>query len=342
MIQVRWGRSIVVVGVAAVLGIAMPAFDALSSDLEALKDDYRRPETIPFSQSNPYTPQKAELGKTLYFDPRLSRVGALSCASCHNASFGWEDGRPKAIGDRMEAVGRHSPTILNLAWGELFFWDGRAHSLEEQALGPIEAAGEMNLPLPEMAKRLSAIAGYRDRFDDVFPDKGLTVETVSQAIATFERTVVSGQAPFDAWIEGDETAISEEAKRGFALFNGKMNCSSCHSGWRFTDDSFHDIGLADEADAGRGALFPEVAELRHTFKTPGLRNISQRAPFMHDGSIDTLDGVVRHYASGVVQRPSTSEELSSADLSEDEVADLVAFLGTLTSADRPMAVPVLP
>jgi cytochrome c peroxidase len=309
---------------------------------ESFRDAYRRPAEIPFPKANPYTPQKAELGKTLYFDPRLSRASALACASCHNPSFGWEDGKPKGTGDLMQPLRRHSPSILNGAWGEAFFWDGRSWTLEQQALGPITSEAEMNLPLDQLVVRLKNIPGYKQRFDAVFPGEGITGDTVAKAIATFERTIVSARAPFDAWVEGQDDAIPEAAKRGFLLFHTKAGCASCHGGWRFTNDSFHDIGLPDTSDGGRGELFPETPELNHTFKTPGLRNIDQRAPYMHDGSLPTLEAVVQHYGSGIVERPSLSPELPRIVLNKSETGDLVAFLHTLTSRDPPMPVPVLP
>src|SRR5262249_26848561 len=159
-----------------------------------------------------------------------------SCASCHNPALSWGDGLPRAIGHGMQQLGRRTPTILNLAWGHLLFWDGRASSLEEQALGLIASPGEMNMPLDELLSRITSIAEYRPLFEQAFPNESITKETVAKAIATYERTIVSGKAPFDRWVEGQSDAISEDAKRGFALFNGKANCAKCHGGWRFTDD----------------------------------------------------------------------------------------------------------
>jgi len=223
----------------------------------------------------------------------------------------------------------------------MFMWDGRAASLEEQALGPIKADVEMNLPLDQMVERLKAISEYGPLFQSAFPSEGITAITVAKAIATYERTVVSGRAPFDRWIEGDEAAISEGAKRGFVLFNTKARCSSCHVGWNFTDDSFHDIGLAD-ADIGRGKLMPGVIRMQHAFKTPGLREITRRGPYMHDGSMTTLAAVLDHYDHGGINRPSRSELVSPLTLSAQDKADLLAFLHTLASEIDPTTVPVLP
>ena len=211
--------------------------------IDAMKSEYRRPATIPFPKENPYTPDKAALGKKLYFDTRLSVSSAQSCASCHSPGFGWGDGLAVGVGHGMAKLGRHSPTIINAAWGAIFMWDGRLANLEEQALGPIQAPGEMNMPIEKLMERLAAIGEYKPLFEASFPGIGLRPGTLAQA-SNDERTVVSEQAPFDAWIEGNEKAISEEAKRGFVLFNTKAQCSGCHEGWNFTNDGFHDIGLA--------------------------------------------------------------------------------------------------
>src|SRR3954470_6596097 len=200
---------------------------------DALKALYRRPATIPFPKDNPYTPDKAALGKKLYFDPRLSVSSAQSCGSCHSPSYGWADGLAVGVGHGMNKLGRHSPTVVNSAWGAIFMWDGRLATLEEQALGPIQSPGEMNMPLDHLMERLAAIPEYKPMFVSLFPKEGMTPQTLAKAIATYERTIVSERAPFDAWIEGDEKAISEQAKRGFALFNGKAQCAACHEGWNF-------------------------------------------------------------------------------------------------------------
>jgi cytochrome c peroxidase len=308
---------------------------------DKVKAEYRRPETIPFPKDNPYTPEKATLGKKLFFDTRLSAANLLSCASCHSPAYGWGDGQPRGVGHGMNVLGRRSPTIINAAYGQIFMWDGRAGSLEEQALGPIKADVEMNLPLDKMIERLNGIPEYQPLFKAAFPTEGVTPATVAKAIATYERTVISGRAPFDAWIEGDDKVISEPAKRGFALFNGKAQCASCHSGWNFTDDSFHDIGLRS-TDIGRGKFQSTIVKMQHAFKTPGLREIARRGPYMHDGSLATLDAVVAHYNEGGIARPSRSDLIKPLALSREEQQDLVIFMGTLTSHVDPTTVPVLP
>ena len=309
--------------------------------LDAMKALYRRPTSIPFPKDNLYTPQKLALGKKLYFDTRISVSSAQSCASCHSPAFGWADGLPVGVGFGMAQLGRHSPTIVNAAWGAIFMWDGRLANLEEQALGPIQSPGEMNMPIDQLMERLNTIPEYKPLFAAAFPGEAMSPKTLAKAIATYERTVVSQRAPFDDWIDGNEKAISEDAKRGFALFNTKAQCASCHEGWNFTNDGFQDIGLPS-SDVGRGKFAPGVVKMEHAFKTPGLREISRRSPYMHDGSLATLEAVVEHYNQGGVDRPSRADLMKPLGLTTDEKADLVAFLNTLTSELNPTAVPVLP
>ena len=306
------------------------------------KDGFKRPADIPFPADNLYTPEKAALGKALFFDPRLSGNQNMTCATCHNPSFGWEVSVKTPIGAQNTALGRQAPTVLDQAWVHPQFWDGRAASLEEQAKGPIQAPAEMNLKLDEAVKRISGVPDYAAWFKKVFPDKGVTGDTIAMAIATFERTVVASYAPFDDWLDGDETAISDSAKRGFALFNGKAQCAGCHTGWNFTDNKFHDIGVSKGDDIGRGKLEPDNAKAQFAFKTPSLRDIGQRAPYMHDGSLATLDDVMQHYLASAVKRPSISDKLANIDLTPDEASDVVAFLKTLTGSRQVVALPVLP
>jgi len=197
------------------------------------------------------------------------------------------------------------------------------------------------MPVEELVPRLAEIPGYRSMFERAYPGEGITKATVAKAIATFQRTVVSGVAPFDEWIAGREDAISDGAKRGFVLFNGTARCSICHSGWNFTDGSFHDIGVPS-ADPGRGKLLPQIQRMQHAFKVPTLRNVDHRAPYMHNGSVPTLPAVIDLYASGGVARPSRSAEIQPLRLTAGEKADLVEFLKTLTSVDPALPLPVLP
>lgn len=189
--------------------------------------------------------------------------------------------------------------------------------------------------------RIAAMPAYQSAFEQAFPGQAISLDTIAAAIATFERTVVSGEAPFDRWVKGDEEAVSQSAKRGFVLFNGKANCAVCHAGWRMSDDGFHDIGLPDD-DRGRAAVAPGIEQLEHAFKTPTLRNVSQRAPYMHNGTVATLAAVIDHYDTGFVRRPSLDTQMKPLGLTAEEKADLLAFLDTLTGTAAPATIPVLP
>ncbi len=330
-------------GIAAVVGnstLIEPA-KPQSATIQQMRDAYRRPASIPFPKENPYTPLKAELGKKLFFDTRLSGANVLACATCHNPGFGWGDGQPRGIGHGMEALPRRSPTIVNLAYGQIFQWDSRAPTLEDQALGPIQSDATMHLPLDKLLARLNEIGEYKPLFAAVFPNELITAKNLAKAIATYERTIVSGRAPFDAWIDGDDNAISKEAQHGFEVFNTKGKCAECHSSWNFTDDSSHDIGLPGK-DIGRGKFLPDVDKMQFAFKTPGLREIAIRGPYMHDGSIPTLEAVVDHYDTGGIERASRSEIIAPLHLTAQEKADLVSFMKTLTSEADPTMIPALP
>lgn len=300
---------------------------------------------VPVPADNPLTAEKVELGKLLYFDPRLSSDGTISCASCHDPNKGWSNGDQFATGVGGQQGGRNSPTVLNTAYQKFQFWDGRAGSLEEQALGPIQNPIEMNLTLEQAVERLSAIEGYRDRFQQVF-GTAVTPEAIGQAIAAFERTVVSGNAPYDQFKAGDTAALSEAAARGMKLFFGKANCSACHAGPNFTDNGFHNLGVNIEAampDLGRQVVSGQLGD-RGSFKTPTLREIARSAPYMHDGSLKTLEEVVAYYNRGGTNNPQLDEEIFELKLTEQEQADLVAFLkeGLSSSAYPHVEPPVLP
>ncbi len=343
-------RSAVILTACGLLAVAAllswTGFSA-SSDAKttraAQREKYRRPADISaFPDSNPYSQAKAELGRSLFFDPILSGSQVRSCATCHNPALSWGDGLPRAVGEKQEKLPLRSPTLLNVAQTPKLGWDGHFRDLESVAFGPITAAGNMNLPEKTLIDRLSAIPGYVEAFKATFGDREITRRRIELALATFERTIVSGEAPFDRWIAGDETAISDSAKRGFDLFNGRAHCDSCHSGWAFTDASFHDIGTAKGDDIGRGKLFPSSVKLKYAFKTPTLRDVARRAPYMHDGSEATLEDVVALYDRGGIDRPSRSEKIKALGLSVTEKADLVAFLRTLSETPKPVTLSALP
>ncbi len=308
---------------------------------ERANSEFSRPLYIPFPEDAPYSPQVATLGKMLFFDPRLSADQNMSCASCHNPSFGWETPVALAVGAANIPLERHAPTILNLAWSEHFFWDGRASSLEEQAKGPIEAPLEMGAPLPEVVKRLSQVSQYGEWFDRLFPQDGLTEENILKAIATYERTIVSGWSAFDRWIDGDANAISESAKRGFDIFIGTGRCVECHTGWNFTDGQFHNIGLITD-DMGRALADMYDPDFEFMFKTPSLRNIALRAPYMHDGQLPDLRSVISHYQVHGISSSANVPDPDPLELSAQDVDDLIDFLESLTEERTNVPSPMLP
>lgn len=345
MVRPHWRIRVVVPVVSAVLLIvAGGTFGAMRMTSSPVwhrpywKTLYAWPAAIPFPTSDPYVATEAALGRRLFFDPALSGSGTLACAGCHQPSLGWADGRSRAIGDSGATLALRTPTLIDVAWVPVLGWDGKFRNLESVAFAPITAADNMDLTEAELIRRLSASTDYRAAFARVFPDGVISRRHVEQALATFERTIVAGDAPFDRWIGGEENAISAAAKRGFDLFNGRAHCASCHSGWAFTDGSFHDIGSATGTDIGRGQLFPTSVKLRYAFKTPSLRDVARRAPYMHDGSVPTLDAVIALYNRGGIARPSRAEAIGELGLTASDKADLVAFLETL-AADRPSPLP---
>lgn len=281
------------------------------------------------------------MGKTLFFDNRLSGANATSCASCHNPDLGWSDGHPTARGHDGKALKRATPTILNTAYIPLQFWDGRAHSLEEQALGPIQSRVEMNQDLDELIEELTAVAWYRDAFEKAYPGEGINRNTIAKALASFERTIVSTESPFDRWIDGERTAISQSAQRGFRTFQSKGRCMLCHNGFNFTNDNFHNIGLKNQDDPGRYAI-RKAKSLQGAFKTPTLRDIALTAPYMHDGSLKTLEEVIEHYNKGGIVSKHLDPTMKKLNLSEREKKDLVAFMKSLTGKPRPIELPKIP
>ena len=319
---------------------------ALGTDMLRLRpgwrDDYRRPTAIPFPPDNPYTPEKAELGAALFFDPLLSNSRTMACATCHQPSLAWADAKALAVGDRQQAMNLRSPTLLNIAWLPILGWDGKFPDIEAVSFRAISGQSNMDLPADQALERLSASPAYQRRFQAVFGPGPITADKVEQALATYERSVVAGIAPFDRWVNGDESAVSDAAKRGFALFDGKAHCAACHSGWAFTDGSFQDIGIGTGDDLGRGAYFPSSVALHYAFKVPTLRDVALRAPYMHDGSLPTLEAVVDHYDAGGIDRPSRSPFIRPLHLTADEKSDLIAFLKTLTADSHSAVVALQP
>lgn len=307
----------------------------------ALLAQYKPPPSVSL-HVDPAHKKEIDLGKALFFDPILSGTSSRSCATCHNPGLSWGDGLPKAIGDNGDAMQLRAPTLLNVYQIPRLGWDGKFRDLQAVAFAAITSPTNMNLPEPEVLARLARIPGYATAFSEVFPGQGITRSSVLDAITAYEKTIVSGTAPFDRWVAGDDQAVDASAKRGFTLFTGKAHCSSCHSGWAFTDGSFHDIGSAKGNDIGRGALFPTSVKLRYAFKTPTLRDVAHRGPYMHDGSVPDLASVIALYNKGGIDRPSRDELIVPLGLSERDQVDLITFLKTLTASPDPVAIPILP
>jgi cytochrome c peroxidase len=294
---------------------------------------------------NPQTDAKVALGKMLFFENRLSRDMSTSCATCHDPSKGYADGLPLAKGFNGKILGRHSPSALNAAFNGPQFWDGRADGLEAQAVGPIMAAGEMNMPSEaEVVARLTNMPGYRTQFQAIFHSDP-TLPLVGKAIASYERTLVSTNSPFDRYVQGDKKALTDDQKAGLGLFIGKANCTACHNGVNFTDNQFHNLGTHDgragEPDPGRFAV-TKKEEDRGCFKTPTLRGVSLTAPFMHDGSLATLKDVVAYYNRGGGKDPNKSKLILELGLTEKEQDQLVAFMQTLVGDMPDASPPTLP
>lgn len=316
-------------------------------------------------EDNPLTEGKVALGRTLYFDTRLSLDDTVSCATCHDPKFGFADGKKVAEGIRKKTGVRNSPTTLNTAFLDTQFWDGRAPTLEAQAKGPLVNPVEMGMPSHEaVVAKLRKIPDYRRAFREVYGTEALTIDHVAMAIASFERTLNTFHAPFDRFLAGDKTAMNPAAQRGWELFRGKARCVTCHEFNAtypfFTDNKFHNIGVAMKAvnfealarraaietDAAKLAREPGAAELGRylvtkqpkdigAFKTPGLRNITLTAPYMHDGSEATLESVIEFYDKGGAPNPNLDGGMRALGLTAEEKKDLAEFLKALTSDDLP-------
>jgi cytochrome c peroxidase len=298
-------------------------------------------------RNNRQTPEKIALGKQLFFDPRLSVDGSISCASCHDPKLGWSNGLSFAFGVKGQIGTRSAPTILNAAYADTLFWDGRAGSLEEQALGPLTNPVEMGNSPQQVVDTLNGIPGYVAGFERAFGEGGISIRRVTQAIAAYERTLTSGNSLFDRFkYGGEKTLLTASQMRGMKLFRDKEgpNCAKCHRFDDFTADltdfRFHNVGVGIDhpnPDLGRERVTGR-AEDRGKFRTPTLRNIADTAPYMHDGRFATLEQVVDFYAKGAVPNPNLDQEIGEFTLSDQEKADLIAFLHTF-SGDRHLESP---
>ncbi len=302
---------------------------------------------VPYPEDNKPNQARIDLGKMLFFDPRLSGDGNMSCATCHNPMFGWSDGLPTGKGFKSQVLGRASPTVINTAYAGILMWDGRKRSLEDQALGPLEAKVEMHADFDQLISFLKSNEGYIKAFKTAYPNLPIGKESLAKAIASYERTIISNNSPFDRWVKGDKKALSKKEINGFKVFvdPNKGNCVVCHQAPNFTDDGFHNIGLKSFAnsnpDLGRYAHRP-VRILKGAFKTPTLRDIKSSAPYFHDGSAETLAAVVDHYVTGGEVKSNLSPNMKSLTLSKKEKEALVAFMEALSSPATPVTLPILP
>ena len=297
---------------------------------ESMKKYLRPP--MPFPDSNQYSSARVKLGKKLFFDKRLSGPNKISCSTCHNPEKGWSDGLPTAKGLNNKTLSRATPTIINSGYNRVHMWDGRFRTLEDQALGPMSSPEEMGQDLEKLVDELLEDESYRLMFKQAYPGEKVDKNTVAKALAIFERTIISDNTPFDQWVKGDENAISQSAKNGFKLFEGKAACSKCHSDYNFTDDSFHNIGLKDNKDQGRYVI-RKVKILKGAFKTPTLREIAKTAPYMHNGSYNTLMEVIDHYDRGGDVKENLSPDIEPLNLTREEKQDLVEFMKSLSTIE---------
>ncbi len=305
---------------------------------------------VPFPADNPGNPAKVELGKILFYDPRLSTSGQVACASCHDPQLGWGDGKRVAFGHDRKLGGRNAMTIWNTAFYNELFWDGRAASLEDQARGPVQDHLEMNESLDAMEKRLQKFKGYEPLFEKAFGDATIDRDRIFKAIATFERTIVSPKSRFDLFITGKKDAVTDQELLGLHLFRTKAGCVNCHNGGLFADNQFHNDGQTLFASANEDLGLYNVTGKREDvgkFKTPSLREVVNTGPWMHHGNFPTLKDVIFLYNLGnpaPVPKsykggrdsllPKTSPLLKKLNLADNEIDALIAFLGTITTTPR--------
>lgn len=301
----------------------------------------------PTPKDNQPNVARIDLGRHLFFDPRLSGEGNMSCGTCHNPALGWSDGLATAKGVKSAILGRASPTIVNSAYNSIMMWDGRKNSLEHQVMGPMESNDEMNMDIDRLFKWMNETSGYRKLFEAAYPGEAINSVSLSKAVAAFERTVVMNDSPFDQWLAGDAKAMTAQQVNGFDVFldANKGNCAACHSAPNFTDHGFHNIGLAawgnSNPDMGRYTQKP-VSKMKGAFKTPQLRGIALTAPYFHDGSAKTLEDVIALYDKGGVATSNLDPNMKPLKLSEREKEDLLAFLYALTGTTPAISIPSLP
>jgi cytochrome c peroxidase len=299
--------------------------------LDAIPPGLDRHRPVP--RDNPLTEARAKLGRRLFFDPILSADGTVACASCHDPAHGFSSGERFGVGIGGQRTPRKVPPLLNRAYGKAFFWDGREATLERQALQPIENAAEMGSTAAAAIKRLQAHADYPALFRAAFAD-GLTADNLARALASFERVLLTGNSRVDRFRSGEVQVLSEAERHGLWLYESRAGCWRCHPAPNYTDEEFHNTGVSWEvvpADRGRFAVTRKAAD-RGRFKTPTLRGLTATAPYMHDGSLRTLDDVVEFYDRGGGKNPNRDPFLRPLELEKGERQDLVAFLKALSES----------
>lgn len=332
--KIRWfGKVTLITALGVVLGRSGSGGETLTNSSPTnlisiplgLEPEFRVPK------ENPLTPEKVSLGRKLFFDPILSKNQAISCATCHEAGHGFASSTALPIGVDGHPGRRNAPSLFNRVYAQIFFWDGRSPSLEAQALLPIQSPTEMGTSLDEMITRIRRREEYRQAFGAAFSD-GISAKNLAAALASFERTLLSGNSPVDRFRNGDVPAISISVRQGMWLFESRGLCWKCHAGRNFTDENFHNTGVSwgkSPLDLGRFEFTKEDGD-RGRFKTPTLRNVAKTGPYMHDGSVGTLKEVVQFYNRGGSPNPNLDPILRPLDLSEDDVQNLVSFLDALT------------
>jgi cytochrome c peroxidase len=286
----------------------------------------------PVPDDNPVTSARVALGLELFFDPILSADSTISCSSCHQPQRYFTTGRRVSVGVYGRVGRRNVPTLVNVAYSHAFFWDGRVAELEEQVLRPIQDPLEMDLELDELAMRLSARPDYRQAFRSAFPDGRIERANIARALASYLRTIRSGNSRFDRYLAGDTSALWPQARRGLRLFFRRAGCGGCHVGPLLTDQRFHNTGVSwGSPDRGRYEVTGREED-RGAFKPPTLRNVAHTAPYMHDGSIATLEEVIEFYDRGGTPNPRQDFRIRPLGLTDDEKSDLLAFLRSLTGS----------
>jgi cytochrome c peroxidase len=287
---------------------------------------------VPWPADNPYSAAKVELGRDLFFDPRVSSDGKVSCATCHPPEHAFAGGDSPPMGVTGTPLRRRAPTIINRAYGRSQFVDGRAASLEAQVTGPLTAKDEMGNTLPAATSAVSNIAGYGPLFEQAFGDRKVTIDRIAKAIATFERTILSGNSPYDRFISGDKQALSPAAKRGLEIFTRKGECAECHKGYNFSDEKFASLGIGPEQHPPDLGL-AEITKKRHDegkFRVPGLREVEHTGPYLHDGRFHTLDEVLEFYRKGGQPGPHLDSRIAQFFLDAPAKANLLEFLKSLS------------